>query len=124
MSRLSIEILGSWKNTEKWLSRMTSRNFTRVLHKVGNQGEKALKQATPIGKTGQTSNGWRYNVNNDELYFNNIAHPEESVNIAKIKDLGHGTGTGGYVPGKHYIKPAMSPVWDYLSKLINEELKG
>lgn len=123
MSGLSISIEGSWDKTERWLKKMTSKGFDRTLYKVGSHGEKALGKATPVGETGQTSRGWRYEVSKDELSFNNVAHPQERVNIAKIKDLGHGTGTGGYVPGKHYIKPAMQPVWSLASKLIDEELK-
>lgn len=123
MPRISIEMSGSWDKTKKWLKKMTSKGFDRTLHQIGSRGEKALGTATPVGETGQTARGWRYKVEKDELSFNNVAHPEESVNIAKIKDLGHGTGTGGYVPGKHYIKPAMVPVWRMASKLIDKELR-
>ena len=80
---------------------------TKVLKSLGNEGVRSLSEFTPIGETGQTSMGWSFVISKSskqyELAFINQAHPGESVNIAKIIRLGHGTGTGGYVPPNDYI---------------------
>ena len=32
--------------------------------------------------------------------------------VAVIIQYGHGTGTGGYVPGVDYVNPAMAPIFE------------
>ena len=122
--RVTCDIQGNWDLTNKWLAKMSKFDSKKVLESAGSDGVSALGKATPIGETGQTALSWKHKVSGDELSFHNTAHPEESVNIAKIKDLGHGTGTGGYVVGQHYISPAMQPVWEKLSKTIDKELRS
>lgn len=123
--KLSIETSGGWDRTERWLKNLIPKTKPeKLLDGIDRMGVQALKEATPIGETGQTANGWKSEITRQgEMSFYNTAHPDESVNIAKIKDIGHGTGTGGYVPGKRYIKPAMQPVWKALDKRIEEELR-
>lgn len=122
--RLSTSIEGSWGNTTNWLKKMTSNRTDRVLHEIGRLGVEALRDATPVGRTGETANGWKPVFGNNEVGFINTAHPEESVNIAKIKELGHGTRNGGYAPPRPYMKKAMRPVWKKASDLIDKELKS
>jgi hypothetical protein len=58
-----------------------------------------------------------------EIGWTNDAHPEASVNIAKLIELGHGTGTGGYVAPKPYIKKAMEPIWKSTDGVAKELIK-
>ena len=44
------------------------------------------------------------------------------VPIALLIQYGHGTGTGGYVQGRDYIKPAIRPIFDNLAKDLWEEV--
>ena len=126
--KLSIETSGGWDRTEQWLKNLIPKTKPeKLLDGIDRKGVEALRAATPVGETGQTAFGWDSQIessgNGAELSFINTAHPEESVNIAKIKDLGHGTGTGGYVPPNPYISNAMQPVWKELDKRIDKELR-
>ena len=43
------------------------------------------------------------------------SHVNKGVRIAIILQLGHGTGTGGWVEGRDYINPAIQPVFDNIA---------
>jgi hypothetical protein len=73
-----------------------------------------LSAATPV-ETGETAHSWTYEVRQSkgsyEIVWKNT-HVVNGANIALLIQYGHGTGTGGYVPGRDYINPAMKPVFD------------
>lgn len=125
--KVSITTEGGFDKTESWLESLTRKvKSGSVLDGIDAMGVKALSSATPVGDTGETAAGWQAKKNNVgsgvEIAFYNNAHPEESVNIAKIIHFGHGTGTGGYVPPRPYINDAMAPVWAELDRRIDKEL--
>lgn len=126
--KLTVDVQGDWSNTMNWVKKLKNQSrMDSVLRQVGELGESALSAATPVGETGETARGWNHTTSggrNVKVEFYNNAHPEESVNIAKIIELGHGTGTGGYVPPRPYIKQAMAPVWSKASQLIDKELRS
>ena len=127
MPKISYDTEGGFSKGSAWLDKIQRKvKSNSVLDKVEAEGIKALSAATPVGETGQTAAGWqgrkKKTGNGGELNFINVAHPQESVNIAKIKELGHGTGTGGYVPPKPYIKQAMEPIWPKVRTYLREEL--
>lgn len=127
MPKISYDTEGGFSKGSAWLDKIQRKvKNNSVLDKVEADGIKALSAATPVGETGQTAAGWqgrkKKTGNGGELNFINVAHPQESVNIAKIKELGHGTGTGGYVPPKPYMKQAMEPVWAKVNTYLREEL--
>lgn len=115
---------GSFKNTERMLQRMSKFEISRVLNKYGEMGVAALSGATPVS-TGSTSSSWNYQVERTGSGYsliwtnNNI---NQGVNIALILQLGHGTGTGGYVQGIDYINPALKPVFDALAEEAWQEV--
>lgn len=116
---------GDFKNTESWLKRVARGNPTATLKAIGAEGVTRVSAATPR-KTGATAAGWGCKVKKtssgyDLIWYNN-AHPETSANVAKLLQLGHGTGTGGYVPGRDYINPALRPVMDKAGDKIVKEL--
>ena len=124
--RIGISTSGSFKNITSWLTNAQHKSPNKVLKSLGNEGVRALSEFTPIGETGQTSMGWSFVISKTskqyELAFINIAHPGESVNIAKIIRLGHGTGTGGYVPPNDYITPALSNIYKTAGDRIAKEM--
>lgn len=124
--RVSFETSGGFENALSWLRKTKDRIPTSALNNVGRSGVAALKSATPTGETGGTAAGWDYQVDRNssgaEVSFTNNAHPGESVNVAKIIELGHGTGTGGYVPPNPYIKQAMAPVFSKAGDQIAKEM--
>ena len=124
--RIGISSSGSFKNITSWLTNAQHKSPNKVLKALGNEGVRSLSEFTPIGETGQTSMGWSFVISKTskqyELAFINQAHPGESVNIAKIIRLGHGTGTGGYVPPNDYITPAMSNIYKTAGDRIAKEM--
>lgn len=76
-------------------------------------GVQALSAATPRD-SGKAASSWRAKVtrtaNSIEIEWTN-SDIENGFPVALKIQHGHGTGTGGYVPGKDYINPAMRPVF-------------
>ena len=123
--RIRIQSRGSFNNSKAWLSDVINRTDSSFLRTVASDGEKSLSNNTPRD-TGETASGWTSDIETtrrgNRITWYNVAHPHTSVNIAKIIELGHGTGTGGYVPPNPYIKKSMDSVWDRASSLIEKEL--
>ena len=124
--KISFESKGNFDNLSAWLNRVSNKSPSGALNSIANEGVKSLSASTPKD-TGETASGWNAKVttNGDvsEIAWTNNAHPELSVNLAKLIDLGHGTGTGGYVAPKPYIKNAMTPVWSNVDKVVKEMIE-
>lgn len=83
----------------------------------GRAGVDALSSNTPKD-TGRAAGSWGYDVRHDKgdyeiEWFNTDI--EGGYNVAILIQYGHGTGTGGYVPGRDFINPAMKSVFDSIS---------
>lgn len=120
--RVDIVTKGDFRNITNWLNGVKDKSPTLVLRDIGREGVESLSRATPIGETGETAMGWDYTIDGSEVAWINRAHPEAAVNIAKIIQTGHGTGTGGYVPPYDYITPAMEMVYRRASERIQREM--
>lgn len=120
--KFSLESKGDWSKTTKYLSRLERMEMFKTLGKYGDQGVRALASATPKD-SGETANSWTYEVvvsgKSARIVWKNT-NVNQGVNIAIILQMGHGTGTGGYVQGRDYINPAMRPIFD---KIANEVWK-
>jgi hypothetical protein len=123
---MNVNVQGDYKYAIQWLEKASKYNPTRTLKKLGKEGVYALQLATPKGETGETAMGWDYDINVSkgyaELYFVNRGHPEEPLNIARLIELGHGTGTGGYVPPNPYIKTAMNAIFRLAENIVAKEV--
>lgn len=113
---IGIRQKGDFSTTTNYLKRLKNANILQILDKYGQEGVNALASATPID-TGKTAASWYYKVDvkNDSAtiqYCN--SNINQGVPIAIILQLGHGTGTGGYVEGVDYINPALQPVFEDL----------
>lgn len=119
------ESRGSFDNLDKWLKKVSNADASVALSQIAREGEQSLASKTPKA-TGETSTGWKGVVTtkggNSEVAWNNNAHSDLRVNLALLIELGHGTGTGGYVPPKPYIKGAMDSVWKTAGDKIAKEL--
>jgi hypothetical protein len=114
MSTFSFESSGSFDNTEKWLRQMADSSIFDSLSKFGQEGVDALAGATPQD-TGVTAQSWYYEIVKDANSWSIVwgnTHIEKGRPIAVLLQLGHGTGTGGYVEGRDYINPALRPIFD------------
>lgn len=108
---------GSFKNTEKYLSKLKTEQVFAVLSKYGSLGVNALSNATPTD-TGLTAESWYFDVEQRKGYYSIRWHNRHIVNglpIAVLLQYGHGTGTGGYVQGRDYIMPAIRPIFDQIA---------
>lgn len=113
---------GDFANSRSFLKKGSDKSkYHEILTKAGEMGVGLLQAGTPK-RSGITASGWNYKIegkkDSEELIFYNNAHPELSVNLAMLIQLGHGTRNGGYVPPVNYIHPAMEPVY----KMVGEEL--
>ena len=96
-----------------------------ILNKYGEKGVEALKSVTPV-RTGLTRDSWTYKIehNRDTVTLSFInTNIQNGQNIAIILDIGHGTRGGGWVEGRHYIEPAIQPIFDELAKESWNEIK-
>lgn len=110
---------------EKWLQSKSLGNSDRAfLESMGSKGVSALSSATPR-RTGAVASSWHYKVIQDKggwtVKWYNSAYPSIRVNVAVLLQYGHGTRNRGYVPGRDYINPAMSPI---LNSMSQHFLKG
>lgn len=117
---------GNFRNTEKFLKRVSRVNPISALNKYGEMGVQALASATPTD-SGNTANSWSYQIEHNYggytvTWSNSNEH--NGVNIAIILQFGHGTGTGGYVQGRDYINPAIQPVFDQMANDLFREVTG
>lgn len=113
---------GNFEKATSFLERLKEIVHKSELDKYGKAGVEALRQATPLD-SGKTADAWYYEIEHGHeqvrLQFCN-SNINEGVPIAIILQLGHGTGTGGWVEGRDYINPAIQPVFD---KLANDAWK-
>jgi hypothetical protein len=116
--KVSFSSTGSFKNLEKFLAKMTrQKDIYSKLDGLAQQGVAALAAATPVS-SGLAARSWSYEikVTPTACYINwKNSDLENGYPVAVMIQLGHGTGTGGYVHGIDYINPALRPVFDNLA---------
>jgi hypothetical protein len=114
---ISFETTGDFEETTKWLKRMSTTDIYNTLERYGAAGASALASATPK-RSGATAASWTYEVKKDRGTWSIIWGNTNIVNgvpIAILIQVGHGTGTGGYVAGRDYINPALRPIFDQMA---------
>ena len=115
---------GDFSKLSRFLEKAKETVRLGDLDKYGREGVAALASATPVD-TGLTANSWYYEISRSQgsvtISFNN-SNIQNGVPIAIILHYGHGTGTGGWVEGRDYIKPAIRPIFDKLAKDAWEEV--
>jgi hypothetical protein len=114
---ITITEKGSFKNTERYLSRLKTAQLYATLGKYGSLGVNALSNATPAN-SGLAAASWSYTIEQRPGYYSIRWHNSDIENgfpVAVMIQYGHGTGTGGYVQGRDYIMPAMRPIFDQIA---------
>lgn len=111
---ITFESKGDFSKGSKFLKELKKKLRFSKLEEYGQKGVDALSAATPRD-TGLTSKSWDYRIKDSGNkctleWFN--TNTNNGVNIALIIDMGHATGTGGWVEGRHYIDPALQPIFD------------
>lgn len=119
MSVIKFTTKGSFKNTYRFLGKISILNLYNKLKKYGEAGVVALAKATPVD-TGTTAMSWEYKI---ETFNGRVViswwnkNVVDGVPIALVIQYGHVTGTGGWVEGRDYINPAIQPIFD---KMVND----
>lgn len=114
---ISITQKGSFKNTERYLSKLSREQAFSVLSKYGEIGVNALSNATPKDSD-KTSESWSYTIVQRKGYYSIRWHNSHIVDgrpIAVLLQYGHGTRNGGYVQGRDYIMPVIRPIFDQIA---------
>lgn len=114
---ISFEATGDFEVTRKWLKRMSSTDIYNTLERYGSAGVAALAANTPT-RSGATAASWTYEIKKDRGTWSIIwgnTNVVTGVPIAILIQVGHGTGTGGYVAGRDYINPALRPIFDQMA---------
>lgn len=123
-SIISYRTRGDLSKTDTFLKRLLKQDLKSILNKYGQLGVEALSAATPVD-TGKTAASWDYEVTiapgSATLTWTN-SNTNQGVPIALLIQYGHGTPTGGYVPGQDYIKPAIRPIMDDLTNELWKEV--
>lgn len=119
---ISFRHKGDFSKTSKYFEKLKQAARLKILNKYGQEGVNALASATPVD-SGKTASSWYYEIeqtsSSETITFHN-SNINKGVPIAIIIQLGHGTGTGGWVQGRDYINPAIQPVFD---RIVNEVWK-
>ena len=122
---VTFESKGDFENLKAWLDGVSKNTPDAALRQIAKDGERSLASNTPRD-TGKTASGWGSSIESkkgtSEISWTNNAHPGLNVNLAKLIDQGHGTGTGGYVPPKPYIQKSMDSVFNTAGDKIAKEL--
>lgn len=116
---MGLKVKGGFEQTLKVLNKYYRidgrKNLTRASQRIVTE----LRNNTPVN-TGELRDGWNYEITHEagnmvsEIY--NDAHTDETrgrtAPVAVLLEHGHGTGTGGYVPGTHFISNTLDWVHD------------
>ena len=113
---ITFEHRGDFRNTDRFLKRMSRFDFANVLKNVAQSGVQALSAATPVD-SGLASVSWGYEIRRSrgsfEIMWTN-SDIENGFPVVIGIQYGHGTGTGGYVRGQDFINPVMRPIFDQI----------
>lgn len=121
---ITFETKGSFTKTENSINRMSMLSIYTTLRKYGEEGRKALSEATPKD-SGETADSWSYRIEKKgpkwELSWHN-EHRDKGFPVAIRIQYGYGTGTGGYVEGEDYINPAIKPIFEKILQEVWKEV--
>ena len=121
---IKVETKGDFSKTMKYLEHLTGCVSESKLDTYGRMGVEALSANSPV-LTGRMASSWYYTIEKNEngttLTWCN-SDIEGGANIAIIVDQGHGTRSGHYVSGKHFITPALEPVFNEIIKELRKEV--
>lgn len=117
-------VKGDFKKTTSFLKKLKNMDFESVLKRYAEEGVEALSSATPV-RTGKTAASWSYEIVKEKeqvtIYWRN-SNVVDHVPIALILDIGHATQSGHYISGRHFISPAIRPVFDQIAEAAWKEV--
>lgn len=121
MGLIDVTTSGNTDKLEKFLKDMGANSLFDALETFGQEGVAALESATPRD-TGVAAGSWYYQVTRSSggatISWFNSDKDGEGTPIVILLQYGHGTGTGGWVPGRDFINPAMEQVFEHATEAI------
>lgn len=127
MATVRVDNKGDYSKLDKYFRDLLNAARMNVLNKYGSEGVAALSAATPVD-TGKTADSWYYEITNSggvySIVFHNSNISKDWFPVAIMLDVGHGTGTGGWVAGRNYIDPAIQPIFDKMADAVWEEVRN
>lgn len=116
---IDVKSNGNFSKTRGFLNKLLHGDIYSDLDRYGQMGVEALAAATPKD-SGLTAHSWAYRLIKDRRrpgieWYNTNPAGLSGTSVAILIQYGHGTGTGGYVPGHDFINPAMRPIFDAIS---------
>lgn len=120
---ISYSVSGSFKNIEEFLKHGSKVDVMAIMASHGEEGVKALSDATPI-ESGRAASSWGYKVTKKGAIYSIVwtnSDVEDGFPVVVMIQYGHGTGTGGWIEGIDFINPAIKPV---VEKIADEILKA
>lgn len=122
---ISVTSNGNYSKTRSFLDRLLHHKEFSNLEKYGQMGVELLSRATPV-ESGLTASSWTYKVflndGKPRIEWHNHNIDSQGVPIVFLLQYGHGTGTGGYVPGHDFINPAMRSLFDKIADDVWREV--
>jgi hypothetical protein len=115
---------GNFNHLERFLSGASKLDPKTLLDRYGQEGVRALMEATPKD-TGMTAESWGYKITKNKTGYKlswTNSNTSEGIPIVILIQYGHGTGTGAYVHGRDFINPAIRPILDKLAKDLVKEV--
>lgn len=116
--RITFTNHGDFSRLRKYLTKAIDAVTLTHLQRYGEEGVQVLQAATPVD-SGKTALSWSYEIESTKSGYSIVFHNTNIVdgwfNVALMIDTGHGTGTGGWVEGLHYIDPAIQPVFEKMA---------
>lgn len=124
---ITFESRGSFKKTEDFLKSLSDGSIYKALERYGKEGVTALANATPVS-SGLSASSWYYEIKKNggrwSIGFYNSHRIPGGPPVVILLQYGHGTGTGGYVPGYDFINPAIQPIFDKISNEVWKAVKS
>lgn len=122
--KIEFKHTGDFTKTQEFLLKLVDKAYLVKLSEYGRQGVEALAAVTPK-RTGLTAASWTYEITDNgkttTIQWKNT-NIQNGINIAVLLDYGHGTGRGTYVQGRHYISPAIQPIFDKIAEECWKEI--
>lgn len=112
-----VDSKGDFKNTERFLKKMSNLEINAALQTLAKRGVQALAYGTPKD-SGLAAASWGYEITRSKrsstITWTN-SDVENGFPVAIMLQYGYATGTGGYVRGRDYINPAIQPIFDEIA---------
>ena len=117
---ISIKREGNYRKAERYFKKLGNGDVFKGLQAFGEEGVKALADATPKD-TGKTASSWSYSIDNTNqgisISWSN-SNRKDGASIAILIQYGHATPSGYYVEGVDYINPALKPIFEKIGKKV------